>query len=190
MSVIILGSGKSVLEYPKYKKYNFTVVVVNNAWKATDDWNYWIRPGDYKGESPANIGADQKIVTGQEYNLAMRSYGHVTECGFSIMLNASYWVMEALKPKNIYYLGADMNYEPDENGNTHFYGVGFDIKNFGVSDPDRMAMRMKKTRPDYLREIYMRFYNFAQERGIGVYNLSSEKNTRLPYPKIPSMFLD
>jgi hypothetical protein len=181
--VLIIGSGHSALEYKKYENENFIIVVVNNAWKVTENWDYWVSAGDYKGDRPTLIKENQKIITGKDYNLAMSKHGHVNKCGFSIMLNASYWVIENLNPNVIFYLGADMNYKPDNNGNTHFYGIGYDIKTYKKSDPDIMVELNSKGNNNFLNDIYMRFYDIAKNKGIEVYNLSSEKNTRLPYPK-------
>jgi hypothetical protein len=182
--VLIVGSGHSALEVNKYKKNGFIIVVVNNAWKVCDFWDYLVYVGDFKGEIPTNLKNNQKLISGKEYNLAMKNYGNVNNCGFSIMLNTSYWVIENLKPKVIYYLGADMNYVPDNNGNTHFYGIGYDIKKYKKSDPDIMVELNSKGDKNYLYNIYMRFYNIAKSKNIDVYNLSNVDNSRLPYPKI------
>jgi hypothetical protein len=182
--ILIIGSGHSALEYENYKNKNFIIVTVNNSWKITNDWDYWVSAGDYKGDTPPIIKENQKIITGKEYNLAMSKYGHVNNCGFSIMLNTSYWVLENLKPNKIYYLGADMDYTPNKNGDTHFYGVGQDIQKYKKSDPDIMVELNSKGDKNYLYNIYMRFYNIAKNKEIEVFNLSKNKNTRLPYPKI------
>ncbi len=182
--VLIIGSGHSAKDYEKYIGLNFIVVVVNNAWKITDDWSYWVFAGDYKGDYPVDIKEHQKKITVNDYNKALMKYGGVHECGFSIMLNTSYWVLENLNPSEIYYLGADMDYTTDENGNTHFYGVGRDIKTYRKSDPDIMVELNSKGDTNYLYNIYMRFYHIADNKNIKVFNLSCNENTRLPYPKI------
>lgn len=187
MNVLMIGSGHSALEYPKYKSKKFLVVAVNNAWQVTDDWTFWIRPGDYVGKTPTSIRNNQSIISGIDYNKVLNKFGGVQNCGFSIMLNASYWVLDTLKPSTIYYLGADMNYTP-KDGKTHFYGIGHDIKTYGESDPDRMIKVYKQRNPNpsnnYLNDIYMRFYKIAQEHKTVLFNLSSDPDSRLPYPKI------
>lgn len=184
IQVLIIGSGHSALEYEKYKNKGLIVVTVNNAWKITEDWDYWVSAGDYNGDKPITIKENQKLVTGKDYNLAMSKHGHVNNCGFSIMLNTSYWVLETLKPNKIYYLGADMDYTPNDYGETHFYGVGQDIKKYKKSDPDIMVELNSKGDKNYLYNIYMRFYNIAKSKGVETFNLSKNENTRLPYPKI------
>jgi len=182
--VLIIGSGHSAKEYEKYKNLDLIVVVVNNAWKITENWDYWVYAGDYKGDRPITIKDNQTEITGVDYNKSMIKYGYVNKCGFSIMLNTSYWVIENLNPSEIYYLGADMDYNPDEKGNTHFYGIGYDIRTYKKSDPDIMVELNAKGDNNYLENIYMRFYNIAKNKNIKVFNISSNCNSRLPYPRI------
>jgi hypothetical protein len=182
--VLIVGSGKSGEDVKSYESIFDFIVVVNNAWALTNKWAYWIHPNDYKGLKPDSIRPDQfEVKATNGYGKSLRKYGGIHECGFSIMLNASYWALDNLNPKEIYYLGADMNYCPDENGNTHFYGVGFDIKNKGISDPDLMVKVRGNGDPDYLIKIYKRFENIANQNDCKLYNLSRDEKTRLPYEK-------
>jgi hypothetical protein len=180
---IIVASGKSGTEIKKYENNFDYIIVINNAWATTKKWKYWIHPNDYKGSKPEIINPDQKEINANGYGPSLRKYGGIHECGFSITLNASYWVLDNLKPDEIYYLGADMNYEPDKEGNTHFYGVGIDIKNKGISDPDLMVKVRSKGDANYLENIYKRFEKIAKENNCMVFNLSKEENSRLPFPK-------
>lgn len=181
--VLIVGSGKSGLDVKRHESYFDEIIVVNNAWALTGKWKYWVHPNDYKGLKPDLVKGNQIEINANGYGKSLKKYGGIHECGFSIMLNASYWVLDNLKPDEIYYLGADMNYIPDEEGNTHFYGVGFDIKNKGISDPDLMVKIRSKGDPNYLVNIYKRFELVANNNGCRVYNLSSDEKTRLPYEK-------
>lgn len=181
--ILIVGSGKSGLDVKKYESYFDEIVVVNNAWALTDKWKYWVHPNDYKGLKPDFIKSNQIEINANSYGKSLKKYGGIHECGFSIMLNASYWVLDNLKPNEIYYLGADMNYIPDEEGNTHFYGVGFDIKNKGISDPDLMVKMRSKGDPNYLINIYKRFESVANHNRCQTYNLSRDERTRLPYER-------
>ncbi len=182
--VLIIGSGHNAKEYENYKNFNFIVIVVNNAWKITEDWDYWVSAGNYKGETPLTIKNNQIVVTQFDYNKSLLKHGGIHNCGFSIMLNTSYWVLENLNPSEIYYLGADMDYTPNEMGDTHFYGIGNDIRTYRKSDPDIMVELNSKGDINYLENIYMRFYNIAKNKNIKVFNLSSNINSRLPYPRI------
>ena len=181
--VLIVGSGMSGLDVVKYENDFDFIVVVNNAWSLTKRWNYWIHPNDYKGSKPETIMLNQKEINANGYGSSLRKYGGIDKCGFSIMLNASYWTLDNLSPSEIGYLGADMNYTPDENGSTHFYGIGIDIKNRGISDPDYMVKARSNGDPEYLYNIYKRFEKIANQNGCVVYNLSKDQKTRLPYEK-------
>lgn len=181
--VLILASGMSAKEVHdyKYKENGWTIVAVNNGWMATEEWDHWVYSSDYKGNSPEKIKPHQTKC--QKYGHILNKYGGHRKCGYSITLCAGYYTLYTLKPKVIGFLGADMNYTPDENGHTHIYGVGFDIKTRGVPDPDRMVEHWSKGDPDYLTNIYNRFKGVAQESRCSVYNFSSMEDTRLPYPK-------
>jgi hypothetical protein len=186
--ILIIGSGKSGLDVLKYEKHFDVIVAVNNAWGLTEKWTHWIHPNDYKGSSPEFIKENQLEINANGYGPSLRKYGGIHECGFSIMLNASYWALDNLKPREIYYLGADMSYIPDKDGNTHFYGVGIDIKNRGISDPDLMVKVRSNGDPNYLENIYRRFEKIAGENNCRLFNLSKEEFTRLPYKKVSVNF--
>jgi len=192
--VLLLASGmsaKQVHDY-NYRQNGWTIVAINNGWQAIDDWSHWIRPGDYKGAKPdvSQLRDDQNIP--KMYGPQLKLFGGQKECGYSITLNAGYWALAELKPSVMGFLGADMNYKPDEKGNTHFYGVGYDIQNNkgGLPDPDRMIKMYGKGNPNYLHDIYMRLHDKALEyNGCKVVNFSTDTDTRLPYEKAhPSDF--
>ena len=183
--VLLLASGLSSKEYMNYDyiKNGWTVVSVNNGWQVTDEWHYWVHAPDFKGDKPKKFLPHQREV--RKYSTALRQYGGQRACGYSITLNAGYWVLANLRPDVIGFLGADMNYTPDENGNTHIYGVGYDIKHNqgGIPDPDRMVNVYGKGNPNYLNDIYTRLSEKANDQGCDVYNFSSVQDTRLPYEK-------
>lgn len=193
--VLLVASGKSALEAYDYdyKANGWTVVAVNNGWHAVPDlWDYWVRSPDFKGKKPTGdeIKEHQTIV--KKYGPSLGKYGGQAACGYSITLNAGYWALDVLKPSVLGFLGADMNYTPASDGSTHFYGVGWDVQNNagGLPDPDRMVnMYGKESKDTYLHDIYMRLDEWAEKQECGVYNLSSVKDTRLPYTKaLPSDF--
>jgi len=182
-SVLIIASGQSATSVSLYESKVDYIVAVNNAWSLTDKWTYWVHPNDYAGSRPVRLTSNQTEIAYKEYSKALLEYGGQKECGFSITLNASYWVLYHIAPTVIYYLGADMNYQPDENGNTHFYGKGYDIKKYGISDPDIMVKLHSKGDVKYLENIYLRFKSIAEDNKCKVYNLSKLETTRLPFPR-------
>ena len=187
--VLLVASGKSALEAHNYdyKKNDWIVVAVNNGWHAIPElWDYWVRSSDFKGKVPTKneIAPHQQVVS--RYGPSLTRYGGQKACGYSITLNAGYWVLDNLKPDVMGFLGADMNYTPSKDGFTHFYGVGWDVKNNagGIPDPDRMVnMYGKENKDTYLHDIYMRLVEHANKQHCEVFNLSSEQNTRLPYTR-------
>jgi len=189
--VLMIASGPSVNQVHDYDWINqdWTIVAINNAWKATDQWHYWISTDDFKGERPTPR-ADQIIP--KPYAPQLEIFGGQAACGYSVTLNASYWALACLNPSVIGFLGADMNYTPDSQGATHFYGVGYDIRYNpdGLPDPDKMVARYGNGDPNYLKKIYLRLANQAIDyNGCQVVNFSNDPQTRLPYPKAaPSDF--
>jgi hypothetical protein len=186
MKVLMLASGlsaKQVHDYD-YKANGWTIVAINNGWQATDDWSWWVRASDFKGKRPTEYLPFQREV--RRYGGQLGKFGGQKACGYSITLNAGYWALDSLKPTVMGFLGADMNYTPDAEGNTHLYGVGWDIQNNdgGVPDPDRMVNMYANGNENYLHDIYMRLAIEAEKfNGCKVYNLSTDADTRLPYEK-------
>jgi len=127
------------------------------------------------------IPKSKKVVN--NYDKTLKEYGGIKKCGYSITLAASYYALHNLKPSVIGYLGADMNYNPDKKGNTHIYGVGFDIQERGVPDPDKMVKDHGNGNENYLEDIYKRFEQYATTTGCVVRNFSSDNETRLPYTR-------
>lgn len=204
-SVIIVGSGKNSINIRDWEidPDKTKVVVVNNAWNVTSKWNYFIVSPDYKKEIPAlnflnemqmftrkgRLVYDENIkktviLPDRGYEAALYPFGGHEACGYAITLNAAYWTLMFLRPKKIAFIGCDMNYTPSEDGSTSFYGVGDDIKENGIPDPDRMVKVHLNDEKDGLQKIYNRFREIAALNKIKVYNLSDDPDTRLPYPKI------
>jgi hypothetical protein len=180
--ILIVASGPSALDVSLYEDVFNLIVVINNAWKVSSKWTYWVHPRDYKGARPEKLLPHQEEIV--DYQPSLSKYGGQGACGYSVTLNASYWVLDKLIPSEIYYLGADMNYTPDKNGNTHFYGIGHDIARHGIPDPDIMVKLNSKGDNNYLENIYLRFKSIANENGCNVYNLSTIEPSRLPYPRV------
>jgi len=178
--VLIVGSGmtaKQVSDYP-YQQKDWCILTCNHGWKATPHWKYAVMSTGVERPEP---GPGQTVLPTAEKILCY--FGGHNECGFSMMMVASYWSLLNLEPKVIGYLGADMIYTPDANGDTHFYGIGADIKK-GEPDPDKMVREHNiKKDPNFLHNIYMRFRNTAAKYDCKVYNFAKIEETRLPYPK-------
>lgn len=180
--VCILASGLSAQQINEYdyKENGWTVIAVNNGWLAYDDWDIWYRAGDYEGAHPIHLN-DRSCILNNAVRL--NEFGSSVARGRNISLQAAYWALKH-KPKVIGFLGADMNYTPNENGDTHIYGVGIDIQRNGISDPDRLIDLDGEGDPYHLHRIFLRLENIAYERNCRVYNLSHTIETRLPHERI------
>ena len=175
--ILIVGSGPSAKLAKDINLSRFTVIAVNHGWMAVDkQWKYWVIPRDYEGKAP-DFRSGEEV---KHHVSMLNKFGGEMACGYSIMLTASYFAL-TLKPSRIFYLGADMNYTPDSQGNTHLYGVGLDILKHKQADPDRMVIKHGNGDPDYLTNIYKRFQSYADNAGVLVRNLSGDPNSRLPY---------
>ena len=186
--VLIIGSGvRDKEEINKLDLSNFTVVTINNSWMLDDRWDINVHAPDHpKDRRPESAPGKQIISTGGEngYSKAVQKFGGLRQCGYSVTLATSYWVLFNLKPDLVGFLGCDMNYKKADDGSTTFYGVGLDIKRRGEPDPDRMAKFYGKGKPEqYLRDVYMRFFEEAKKRNTEVVNFSTLEDSRLPYPK-------
>jgi len=191
---LLVASGHSATQYTNYdfKGNGWTVVAINNGWKAcAGQWDYWIKTVDYKGMVPDQLECNRAGTIVDSISDQLRIYGGHQACGYSITLGAGYWTLAELRPSYIGFLGADMNYTPDKDGNTHFYGKGHDIRLYNKPDPDRMAEEHrgkrkgaeKETPEEYLYYIYQRLYNIAKDQRCDVFNVSVGCDTRLPYPR-------
>jgi hypothetical protein len=191
--VLLIASGHSASQYNDYdyRKNGWKILVINNAWKVCPyDWKYWVRAPDFKGEKAT---PREKQVEVKSYGKQLKEFGGQSACGYSITLNAAYWCLAELKPSVMGFLGADMNYTPNENGDTHIYGIGYDIKKNGIPDPDRMSNKYKskdQTPEQYLRQIYMRLVDESNKKNCRVVNLSRDCETRLPYERIDVRDID
>jgi hypothetical protein len=191
-NVLLLASGHSSKLYHELDTSQFTIVAINNAHLLADkEMHYWVSPADYAG-TPYEGSA--KIIKYKDYIRALNVYGGHKECGYAITICAAYWALHTLKPDNIMLLGADMNYQKNEHGHTHFYGIGFDIRK-GRPDPIKMAALWKRadqTNEQYIHEIYNRFDMISKNgfptakdhRPANIYNLSDDPDSLLPYAKL------
>lgn len=183
--VLIIGSGPSAKEYVDYDYIgnDWGVVCVNHAWKIEPKCHMWVTASDYESAGGSLPPKNEEPPRNSDYGLTLNHFGGHGPCGYSITLAAAYNALWMFKPRVVGFLGCDMNYTPDENGHTSIYGVGLDIKKHGIPDPDRMVEQQSKNDPDYLKTIYSRFDEQANERSCKVYNFSSIEETRLPYTR-------
>ena len=178
----MIGSGLSAKKFKKEDYKDWIIVTVNHGYLVTEDWDYACFSTNFRSKLPMTRGK-QRTIQHEILTVLGREFGGLKRTGYSIMLASSYWVLDQIKPTLIAYLGADMNYTPDDKGNTHVYGLGYDIQSYKESDPDRMIREWGKGNPNYLKEIYGKFEKIAKERGCNVCNMSDDPDTRLQYQR-------
>lgn len=123
-TVLILGSAPNVLEARALPKSMFSsIVAINNAWNVRDDWDYHISPEDFPQERrPRDLLPDQTLVGAEDFVPANNTYGGIVYAGATMAFTAGYWVLAALRPAAMVFVGCDMVYPA--SGNPHFYGKG------------------------------------------------------------------
>lgn len=169
MNVLILGSGPNVVQAADWPRGPFDVVVaINNAWRVRDDWDYLIHPSDFpQDRQPRSLSDSQKIITYEEYVPANNAYGGILYAGGTMAFTAGYWVLAALRPRAMAFLGCDMTYS---GRTTHFYGKG-------TADPLRADVSLRS-----LEAKSARLQAIAAAQGCATLNLSCD-DSRLVFPR-------
>lgn len=169
-TVLILGSGPNALDLRGMDRSGFDeIVVINNAWQVVEDWTVHIAPEDFPAERhPPALRAGQRKVGADVYVPSQNRYGGVVYAGGSMAFTTTYWVLDALAPDVIAYLGCDMVYT--DSGNTHFYGTG-------AADPLRKDPTLQS-----LEAKALRMEAVAAAQGCALVNLSVAESV-LPYPR-------
>ena len=168
-AVLILGSGPNVVECTGWDLSGFdAVVAINNAWAVRPDWTHSIYPDDFPQARWPVADGGQVIVRSDDYIPAQNRFGGVVYAGATMAFTASYWVLAALRPARIAYLGCDMTYGA---GRTHFYGQG-------EADPLRDDPTLQS-----LEAKGRRLQALAAREGCALANLSREPS-RLPFPRV------
>lgn len=168
MNVLILGSGPSVLTCRDWPRAPFdAIVALNNAWAVRPDWDFLIHPEDFPPERMPPYTAGRPVITASDYVPANNAFGGIVYAGATMAFTAGYWVLHALRPKVMAYLGCDMVYEAAQ---THFYGTG--SADPLRDDPTLQDLRAKSARLEVL----------AAQEGCAVVNLSQE-DSRLTFAR-------
>jgi hypothetical protein len=123
-TVLILGSAPNVLISRDLPKSLFSsIVAINNAWNVRDDWDYHISPDDFpQDRMPPRLTDGQTRVGSADFVPANNAYGGIVYAGATMAFTAGYWVLAALRPTAMVFIGCDMVYP--KTGNPHFYGKG------------------------------------------------------------------
>ena len=172
--VLIVGSAPDALMIKDRDLSLFSsCVVINNAWQLNKDWDYLIYPEDFPNKHlpPDTVLAKKKIITAREYVPEQNFFGGFVYGGGTMAFTAGYWVLGALKPDIIAYLGCDMIYPLEKEIPSHFYGNG-------QADPLRSDITLQS-----LEAKSVRLMALAQIHNCSVVNLSKLSKSRLLFPR-------
>jgi hypothetical protein len=202
-TVLYVGSGKSALKAPEMRGAVSVCCAVNNAWRVFQGQgvDYWIAPGDFPRENSPPKDFPCKRIGYAEYKDAAESvFARLGEtykfpqhhAGYTTFFQGLYWIFDTLKPKEVYLLGFDHDYDPQkvarwlEQGkpspqnkyggaspvltnewvNTFFDGCRVDsIYGHGTPDPLRLGIGV-------MQELFERAKSYADKLGISVFNAS------------------
>lgn len=165
--ILILGSGPNVVAAREWPREWFdSIVVMNNAWRVRPDWDVLVYPEDFPPENrPERLAPGQRVVEADEFVPAQNRYGGFIHAGATMAYTTAYWVLAALRPRVMAFMGCDMVYA--KTGNTHFYGTG-------APDPLRDDISLRD-----LGAKSARLALIAAEEGCACLNLSGEASSLL-----------
>ena len=168
--VLIIGSGPNAVSAVELKTAFDAIVVINNAWRVRPDWTHLIYPFDFPKERwPQEVKFSQSVITEKEFVPIQNQYGGFIYAGATMAFTAGYWVLGALRPSHISFIGCDMHYP--RTGKTHFYGNG-------TPDPLRNDISLMS-----LKAKSNRFLHISQKQNCLVGNLS-DGPSELTFPRI------
>ena len=77
MNVLVIGSAPEAVRAADFEISVFDkVIVINNAWKITNQWDELIFPHDFSDENkPSKLLDHQKIVTEDQFVFAQNLFG-------------------------------------------------------------------------------------------------------------------
>jgi hypothetical protein len=202
MKVICLGSGPNMTKINDMDTSGLTIVAANNVWKGTDKWNYLLLAGDYpekekiikeRHRPPSKMVYTQRgeksireAYLGMD-GLPANSNGEVykktaIKLGIPFYFTVVYWTLYYLKLTHIAFLGFDMDYTPQKDGATAFYGLGYDMQKRGIPDPFFQMREVYNNDPNFMIPL---FDGIEKRRGkTNLYNLSDNPNSTLPWNRI------
>lgn len=165
--VLILGSGPNVVAARDWPAEWFdNIVVMNNAWRVRPDWHALVYPEDFPADRmPKVVAPHQRLVDAADFVPAQNRFGGFVHAGATMAFTTAYWVLAALKPQVMAFMGCDMVYP--NTGQTHFYGKG-------TADPLRKDVTLRD-----LGAKSARLAMIAAEQGCTCVNLSQDQSALL-----------
>ena len=193
-----MGSGKNMVLVNEWDTEGMTICGVNNTWRGTDKWDVLLHAGDYPHKQEvrkAKSRPEQEIVSREGDRGFKNSYVAMSpnmkweeariHLGLPIYFTMTYWALHYLKPDALGFIGFDMNYTPGPEGETTFYGKGFDMQKSGVPDPlyQFRTVPEYKAHGDAMMDILM---DRLQRRAyrVNMVNLSDDPTSILPWKQM------
>ncbi|BDX22041.1 hypothetical protein TUM22923_13620 [Polynucleobacter sp. TUM22923] len=170
--VIVIGSAPDASRSTLWDKSTHTIAAINNAWRIRSDWDYLVFPEDFPSENaPTTIQASQRLIVAKDFVPTQNTYGGFIYAGGTMAYTAAYWVLGALKPDVMAFIGCDMIY-PSDGSQTHFYGNG-------APDPLRDDVTLQSLEAKSIRLLALA----AGQQCLCV-NLSDQPTSRLMFPRM------
>lgn len=165
--VLILGSGPNVRLASEWQRAWFDqIIVMNNAWRVRDDWDALVFPEDFPDDRlPPALNGTQRLIKADAFVPAQNSFGGFVFAGATMAYTTAYWVLHALRPRVMAFMGCDMVYP--KQGATHFYGTG-------TADPLRADVSLRD-----LGAKSARLAVLAAAQDCACVNLSQDKSSLL-----------
>ena len=173
--VLIVGSAPDAVRASTWDNAWFDyIVVINNAWKALTTWDILIHPEDFPqaNRPPESMIKGRRVITAKDFVPIQNQYGGFVYAGGTMSFTAGYWVLGALRPDVIAYLGCDMIYDTRANRPSHFYG-------HGSADPLRDDVTLQS-----LEAKSVRLQVMARQQHCAVVNLSKLQTSRMLLPRL------
>jgi hypothetical protein len=173
--VLIIGSAPDALLAKNWDLSMFTHrVVINNAWQITPDWDFLVYPEDFPAERlpRTSLKPNQRLISAPDFVPQQNSFGGFVYAGGTMAFTTGYWVLGALKPNVIAYVGCDMVYASVAGAGSHFYG-------HGTADPLRVDVTLQSLEAKSIRLMAM-----ANAHHCSVVNLSEQPESRLLLPRV------
>lgn len=195
MKVICMGSGKNMTNINDWDTSGIKICGVNNTWRGTDKWDVLLHAGDYPYKKDiTKTRPEQKIVSREGADGFKKSYVGMAgmpwerariHLGLPIYFTLTYWALYHLRPTHIAFIGFDMNYTPGPEGETTFYGQGYDMKTRGIPDP----LYQFRVIPEYKEHgdaMFGILLDRLKERlgNTQLWNLSDDPTSVLPWEQI------
>ncbi|MBL9037715.1 MAG: hypothetical protein JNG84_04290 [Archangium sp.] len=171
-TVAVLGSGPQAGELASLRGDDTIVAVMNNAWRAVPDWDYWLYADDFPEEGkPAPELRARRGRSSPQYWPAIEAHGGLVLCGATMAYATGYWALHTMPFSQVSFFATDMTYS---GAKTHFYGQG-------APDPLRRDVTLQDHEAKGLRLQY-----FALRASCLFLNASNAEETRLVVPRIRS----